>query len=81
MGTEWIGTFLSNLGFFGPAAAIMWWVIKTQREDLKDERDKARGETAALQARNEKLTERLLAIAEGDGKTMASIAEALKALG
>ncbi len=69
--------FFSNLGFFAPAAALGWWIIKTQRTDLISERDTARADLAAADKRVEELTDRVIVLAQSVEKTMAQFVAAI----
>lgn len=70
--------FLSNLGFFGPAAVLGWWVIMTLRKDLTSERDEARADLAKALARNDLLTDRVINLAQSTERTMAELAAAIR---
>jgi hypothetical protein len=70
--------FLSNLGFFGPAAVLGWWVIMTLRKDLTRERDEARADLAKAQARNDLLADRVITLASSVERTMAELAAAIR---
>jgi len=70
--------FLSNLGFFGPAAVLGWWVITTLRKDLTKERDEARADLAKAQSRNDQLTDRVITLAQSVERTMAELTTAIR---
>lgn len=70
--------FLSNLGFFAPAALLGWWVIKTLRADLTKERDDAKDELTKAQARNDQLTDRVITLAQSVERTMAELTAAIR---
>lgn len=71
--------FLTNLGFFGPVAILGWIVIKWQRQDLIDARNTAQNERDQERARNEALTETVIALARSMEKTMGEFVASVRA--
>lgn len=78
MDQQVLSGFLSNLGFFGPAAALGWWVIRTLRADLTAERDEAKAQLEAAQKRNDQLTDRVITLAQSVERTMAELTQAIR---
>lgn len=73
-----ISGFLVNLGFFGPAAAIMWWVIKTQRSDAEEERKLLLAALKFSSERNQALEDRIIELARSMERTMAEFAAVIR---
>lgn len=71
---------IQNLGFFGPAAFLGWWIIKNQRADIVAERDRYMAELAQVRERNQQLTDRVFTLAESSARTLQELTAAVRAL-
>lgn len=70
--------FLTNLGFFAPAAVIMWWVIKTQRLDAEKREAQLHATLEKSNKRNEALEDRIIELARSMERTMAEFAAVIR---
>lgn len=73
-----ISGFIANLGVFAPCAAIMWWVIRTQRRDAELERSLLHKALEKASERNEELEDRIIELARSMERTMAEFAAVIR---
>lgn len=70
--------FVTNLGFFGPAAFLGWWIIRKQREDLIAQRDDYAEQLKTERDRNAALTDRVIQLAQSGERTVSELAAAVR---
>ncbi len=70
--------FVTNLGFFGPAAWLGWWIIRNQRSDLISQRDDYMEQLKVERERNAELTDRVIQLAQSGERTLAELTAAVR---
>ncbi len=78
MDGEILTGFVTNLGFFGPAAFLGWWIINKQRQDLLAQRDDYLEQLKTERDRNAALTDRVIALAQSGERTVAELTAAVR---